>query len=380
MNSNLQEEIDKARREISTDGYKMSVGEFVNMYTADDLILQPAFQRYYRWEISQKSRLIESLLLGIPVPSLFVFQKNDGEWELIDGLQRTSTILEFMGLLKDENGETVPPLKLESGEYLENLNGIYFSKEFIPANDPDGKALTAAQQRFLKRAPLDIKIIERESSDSAKFDLFNRLNAGGYPLTDQEIRSAQTVMISPEFHSKLVECSNAENFKETTSLSDKQISEQYDLELIARFICFKDLNDNDFKEFNEISSSLTKLLSAKAKQFDSSSTDDFKVFDRVFSTIYSATNGAAFKRYDPQQDRFLGGFTIAAYEAITLGLAHNIDDWEKISNPDRDSALLVRIKDILKSPEYIDGTKAGTRGTTRLSKIVPYSREFFKVK
>ena len=66
----------------------LSIGEIVNMYKDDEFIINPDFQRLFRWELGQKSKLIESILLGIPLPSIFVFEKDDAKWELIDGLQR----------------------------------------------------------------------------------------------------------------------------------------------------------------------------------------------------------------------------------------------------------------------------------------------------
>jgi len=96
----LEKEIESAQRLVKTDAYSLSVGEIVNMYKDKEFIINPDFQRLFRWEIGQKSKLIESILLGIPLPSIFVFEKQDSTWELIDGLQRISTLLEFMGQLK----------------------------------------------------------------------------------------------------------------------------------------------------------------------------------------------------------------------------------------------------------------------------------------
>src|SRR6516162_2660210 len=97
----LDKEIEDAQRLVKTDAYTLSVGEIVNMYKDGELIINPDFQRLFRWEIGQKSKLIESILLGIPLPSIFVFEKEDAKWELIDGLQRVSTLLEFVGVLHD---------------------------------------------------------------------------------------------------------------------------------------------------------------------------------------------------------------------------------------------------------------------------------------
>src|SRR5258708_33411193 len=92
----LNDEIVDAQRLVKTEAYQMSIGEVINMYRDGELGINPDFQRLFRWEISQKSKLIESLLLGIPLPSIFVFEKEDSKWELIDGLQRISTLLGFM--------------------------------------------------------------------------------------------------------------------------------------------------------------------------------------------------------------------------------------------------------------------------------------------
>jgi uncharacterized protein DUF262 len=78
----LAKEIEHAKRLVKTDAYQMSVGELVNMYKAGALIINPDFQRLFRWELGQKSKLIESILLGIPLPSIFVFEKEDAKWEL----------------------------------------------------------------------------------------------------------------------------------------------------------------------------------------------------------------------------------------------------------------------------------------------------------
>ena len=78
----LTDEILAAQRAVKTDAYQMSIGEIVNMYIDGELVINPSFQRLFRWESHQKSKLIESLLLGIPLPPIFVFETDDGTWEL----------------------------------------------------------------------------------------------------------------------------------------------------------------------------------------------------------------------------------------------------------------------------------------------------------
>src|SRR5215211_9324737 len=92
----LREEIDDKRKTIHSDGYAMSIGELLNLYRDGELDIHPEFQRFFRWSDWQKSRLIESILLGIPIPSIFVAQRQDGVWDVIDGLQRLSTIFQVI--------------------------------------------------------------------------------------------------------------------------------------------------------------------------------------------------------------------------------------------------------------------------------------------
>ena len=119
----LDAEVKARRKEIRSDGYPMSIGELISMYRDDELDMHPEFQRYFRWTPEQKSRLVESILLGIPIPSIFVSQREDGVWDVIDGLQRLSTLLELVGILKNEDGETLRPLTLKRTQYLPSLEG-----------------------------------------------------------------------------------------------------------------------------------------------------------------------------------------------------------------------------------------------------------------
>ena len=128
----LQEEIDKMRQEIRSDHYSMSIGEWISLYENNEIDIHPEFQRIFRWTSSQKTSLIESILLGIPIPPIFVSQRDDGVWDVVDGLQRLSTIYEFVGKLKDEDQKLLDPLVLEKTKYLSNLEG----KKWEDPDDP----------------------------------------------------------------------------------------------------------------------------------------------------------------------------------------------------------------------------------------------------
>ncbi len=80
MNAALIDEISRAERKLSTDGYEMSVGELINLYRDREIIVDPEYQRLFRWDIQQKTNLIESLLLGIPIPPIFVYELDNRVW------------------------------------------------------------------------------------------------------------------------------------------------------------------------------------------------------------------------------------------------------------------------------------------------------------
>src|SRR5437867_152361 len=92
------------------------------------------------------------------------------------------------------------------------------------------------QQLLLKRAKLDMKIILRESDESSKYELFQRLNTGGSPLSDQEVRSCIVISINRSYYGWLSRLADDQDFRTCTALNDRLLLEQYDLELVVRFL------------------------------------------------------------------------------------------------------------------------------------------------
>ena len=193
----LEEEIVARAKEIHTDGYPMSIGEVLSLYREGDIEIHPEFQRIYRWNDNQKSRLIESLLLRIPIPPIFVSQRDDGVWDVIDGVQRLSTIFEFIGVYRDDEGKLSAPSTLSATEYLPDLKGYRWEQ----ANS-GGKVFTDALRRDIKRAKLEFRIIRKESDANAKYDLFQRLNSGAQ-LSLQEARNCLLVMLNRQMYNEI---------------------------------------------------------------------------------------------------------------------------------------------------------------------------------
>lgn len=361
----LQAEIDTHRKEIRTDSYPMSFGELVNLYKDGELDLHPEFQRVYRWSLTQKSRWIESILLGIPLPSIFVVQREDGVWDVIDGLQRMSSVLEFMGELKDENQKKLPSLILEPTKYLPSLGGKSWK-------GGASKSLTLDQQRYIKRAKITINIIQRSSNEQAKYELFQRLNTGGSQLSNQEVRSCIIISVNREVYRWISELAANESFQRCIALADRQRNEQYDLELVVRFLVLSRVEAGGLVGVRELGEFLTDEVSNLAK----SSTEKARqrmgtVFSETFENLDKALEGDSFRKYDRERDRFVGGFSIAAFEVIALGIGFH---GGQVAKTGEQLARMVKGK-VWSKPDFL--TSTGITASQRLQNTLAFGRKVF---
>jgi len=365
----LQEEIDKARAEIRTDGYPVSIGEWISIYEKDEIDIHPEFQRFFRWTPKQKSRLIESILLGIPIPQIFVAQRPDGVWDVVDGLQRLSTIFQFVGILRDEDGAIVSPLTLDATTYLPSLSGLRWEDD----DHPD-QSLTNAQRLLIKRAKIDVSIILKESGEQTKFELFQRLNTGGSPLSDQEMRNSLLAMLNRDLFRWMKTLSEDQNFGECIALSDRATDEQYDMELVLRFLTFRTLPPASLIGLGDLGDFLTDNVRklASDKTFDRKAEED--AFRTTFRLLAEELGSDSFRRYDKIRNRFIGGFSITAFEVVALGVGYN---HKKLSA--NSSILPGKVKAVWSNPEVINNSGAGVRASTRIPKIVPIGRTAFAI-
>lgn len=361
----LNDEIDTMRKEIRTDGYGMSIGEWISLYENKEIDIHPEFQRFYRWTEIQKSNLIESILLGIPIPPIFVSQRKDGVWDVIDGLQRLSTLYQFVGILKDENGNNVEPLNLEKTKYLPSLEG----KKWNDPSDQDN-SFTFEQRLLVKRAKIDVSIVLRESDQIAKYELFQRLNTGGANLTPQEVRNCIMVMVNPDFHKWIRALSLHQSYQECIALSDKNLAEQYDIELALRFIVFSTLDLNQYDRSKDVGEYLTDRMveMAKDSHFDRKSTENR--FRETFDHLAVALGSNAFRRHSGSQ--FKGGFLLSPFEVIAFGLGFNHPNFPSSEE------TAERTQKIYTDAIYQQWSGSGVRANSRLPHLIPLGRETFK--
>ncbi|MDF5708030.1 MAG: DUF262 domain-containing protein [Nostoc sp. S4] len=365
----LQEEIDKMRQEIRADHYSMSIGEWISLYENAEIDIHPEFQRFFRWDKNQKTSLIESILLGIPIPPIFVSQREDGVWDVVDGLQRLSTIYEFIGKLKDEDKKPLEPLVLEKTKYLPNLEGKKWEDPYDIPN-----SLTQVQRLLIKRAKIDATILLKESDEIAKYELFQRLNNGGSIATPQEIRNCILVMFNREMFHWVKNLSQNEMFRECIALSERPIEEQYDIELLIRFLVFRTLEEREMKKIgNDLSGFLTDKMVEMANNKEFNYTEEETAFNKTFEILYEQMGSDSFRRYAPNKDKFLGGFLVSAYEVIALGIGYN---YEQLSHSHID--IREKVKQIWTNPEYTNSSGSGTTAQRRVPKLVPFGRQMFQ--
>ncbi len=366
----LEEEIKVQRQEIHTDSYPMSIGELINLYKDNELDIHPEFQRVYRWTETQKSELIESILLGIPLPSFFMSQRDDGVWDVVDGMQRLSTIFSFVGIYKDENDIIQEPLELKGTEYLPSLEGKIWT------DDEVYNAIPGDIQRSFKREKIDIKIIKKESAGAAKYELFQRLNTGGSRLSDQEVRNCLLLMLNTDAYEWFKDLADFTEYDFCTPISEKQTDESYKMELVLRFFVFRissdeiEINDKDMGPF------LTNYLKYIADPETVFNFESEKViFKKTFSLLNETLGDRSFRKYNLEKDRHEGALSTLLFEVVAIGLSININDYENIE--DDISEIRKKIKSVVTDPEYITAVERGYRGTDRFKVLRELGKRIF---
>lgn len=279
----LESDIEAKAQEIHADAYPMSIGELMSLYRDGELDIHPEFQRFFRWTPLQKSKFIESILLGIPVPSIFVSQRDDGVWDVVDGVQRLSTIFEFVGILRDDQKKAIPTSTLVGTDYLPSLEGRVWEDNSRPKQE-----FPSSLRLSFKRQKLDLKIIKKESDPNTKYDLFERLNTLGSQLSDQEVRNCLLVMINLDFFHWLQDLSQDKNFQDTIGLTDSALQQRYDMELALRFLIFVSAPERLLKSIKDVGDFTTKHMRALAADQAFDQKRQKRVFQRTFEAINDA--------------------------------------------------------------------------------------------
>lgn len=349
--SDLNDQLVESRKEIRTDRLDMSFGEIINMYNEDEIIISPEFQRAFRWDVKKQTKFIESILLGIPIPPIFVAETNQNIWELVDGLQRMSTVLSFFGYLKDDDKNN---LILEGGTILKGLEGHTIN------------SIPLSFKLLIKRAVCRIEVIRFDSEYDMRYELFNRLNTGGVLLSNQEIRNCIFRMYDNTFNAFLKKLSDNELFRKYVSISESDKESMYYQELVLRYFTIKNRGAKFKENIQEHMDSYMLEISKNESKFDYIGEDN--LFNRVLKLLKDLDSNV-FKLSKLT-------FSTSMYDAIMICFANNIDYLETLKIED----ILDLISRLKKDEEFKKATGAASSSQYRIGTRIEIANHYFSSK
>lgn len=352
----LLQAVQKQVKQIQTSSLDLSFNELLDMYASKELIIDPDYQRAFRWSPGKESRFIESLILGMPIPPVFVIELEDGKYELIDGLQRLSSYFHFRGALEIEAFDRA----VKKGEELVLADCDIVSE----LNDLTHSTLPPAMQIRLKRHFIRVEVIRKESDQRLRYHMFKRLNTGGENLSEQEIRNCTVRMLGNgnQFMKFIIDLSRNEDFLTCTeNLTDEARQQRFDQELVLRFFAFRNRRE---KYTHDVADFLTEFMEAVSDplidlQFDYEAQRD--VFNKTFKALATTLDDRAFGWVN-KGGNIVRGFAVYHFEAFTLG----IQPFLGAINP-ADPANVARLKDtfeaVKKDKRFIEITSGGGRNS-----------------
>ena len=289
----LQGQLDTQKRKVDFDAYDITVKEIVNMVAQYIIDIAPEYQRLFQWRDDRQSKFIESVLLGIPVPSLFMATNPDGTWEVIDGVQRLSTLIHFL-----DNDDAKIRTGISGDLILKDLGKLssFNNKKFsdMPKN---------IQMNFNLK-PIKVTTLSDKSDKKVRFDLFERLNTGGLILSDQEIRNC---IYKGEFRDFIKGLAHDHYFRKVVKLpKNKEVNATYE-ELVLKFFAY--LNDQS-SFVHSVVDFLNDYMEKATRKFDYN--DNRKIFEYVFFTLASAL---------PEGIKRKAKTPAILYEAMSVGAA-----------------------------------------------------------
>ncbi len=364
----LQEEIIARSSQIFRESYQMSIGELINLYRDDEMDIHPEFQRVFRWSEYQKTKLIESIMLNIPIPSIFVSQNEDGVWDIIDGVQRLSTIFQFVGVFKNENGQLLSPLVLQKTDSLPSFEGVQWE------NENANFGFTKEQQLFFKRARMDVVIMKKESDPNAKYELFQRLNTGGSLLSDQEVRNCLMIMTNKNFYEFIVQLDGYQPYRDCLPITDRRTDEQYRMELVLRLLVAFHIDWENLRKYTDFSELLDKETILLCERNDLEYSEISERFKKVFNLLNMTQGEDSFRKYNGE--KYIGPVMVASFQTIACGVFHNIE--EILSLEGASEWLRNKVQNLYNEDVFQQNITPGTKSIPRYKTLSEFGKEFFK--
>lgn len=375
--SKTREEIISKRKQVLVDQMRMSVGELMSLYENKEINLSPDYQRLFRWSDQQQSDFIESILLGYPIPPIFVYQDSDGKWDVVDGVQRLSTIYRFTGLFEkeetDEKDLDTKSFELSSGRILTTLEGFSWNGK---------KPLDASTKLDFRRSALSIITILDKNETNPTYEIFRRLNTGGSKLSPQEIRNILILMSSKNAFDKLNDyCNNNETYSDLLSISNDKEVLGFKMEVISRYLVLKHFDDCNLTELLKGNkSNLERFLDLSIEKTLKSITDinkDIFNFNSLIEFLsLNVDYDFNFRQFDKKKNKFSNGFNWLVFETIIWGLC--VDNNFSEVNSDKKNKISDSIKSIISTKDfYKKHNVVVMKSSERMLKARDYAKEVF---
>ena len=300
---------------IRVDTRPMTLDLVLSRLQYDELDLAPEFQRQAGiWTDIAKSRLIESILIRIPLPAFYMDATNEDKWLVIDGLQRLTALKQFV---------IDKQLRLKGLDYLKEIEGKNYDE------------LPRTYQRRIKETVLTVYLIEKGTPPEVKFNIFSRINTGGLPLSPQELRHAINIGKATKL---LTQLAGSQEFRQATGNFTKKRME--DSELVLRFLAFTitPYTDYDAKIIDVF------LNDAMAKINQMSEPEILELSTKFLMSMIAARNifcDKAFRKISKQNRRKKYPLNKALFEAFSVNLS-------KLTEPDI-QLLKARKQDLIES-------------------------------
>jgi hypothetical protein len=329
------------KRKIYTEQGDVEIESLLGKFQRGRLNIQPEFQRQFVWDKTKSSRLLESALLDIPLPIVYLSEEKDGKENVIDGQQRLTAFFSFIsGKFPDGND-----FKLSGLKVFTELNGKKYNELSEELQD---------KIRYYKLRTIKFK---KESDNDLQFEIFARLNTGSVPLNEQELRNC---VYRGTFNTLLKELAQNADFRSLLGLTtaDKRMK---DRELVLRFASFY------FNTYLKYKAPIKNFLNHTMEKYQNISADDEQelrnAFKNTIQIIKSLLDKNAFKRFYRGDEKNKNGkwetlkFNVSLYDILMSSFARE-DKNMVYQNLDRIREALIDL--MTTDQDFIDSIELST--------------------
>ena len=367
LKMNLDSLQSKAKeRTVKTQGIEYDLETLVKKIKNGVIKLDPDYQRRHRWNNITSSKLIESLILNIPIPIIYLSYDIDvdtneegARYSVIDGQQRLTAIVNFF-----EN-----KFFLEGVDILSDLEGCFY-KDLPPF------LLRRLEERTIKCLRIDSTV-----DPQVKYDIFERLNSGSVKLESHELRNA---VLRGRFNKACKDLSKDINFQkllqipENNSEDNSKVKKMEDVELVLRFFTliednyknYKKTKDNQFKDF--LSDNLEKKNDLSVFEIERYE----NIFKKTMKIIRDIFGDLAFAKYKFENDNLekKSNFNAAVYDALAVSIASEVN----LNEPNIDIIKVNKFKELFKNPFFFECVSGSILDSSKIIYRIDIAREIFR--